>query len=156
MFHLFKNIVFLTWLLGMFASLSIGLTWWSFQLTANVAQLTADATATAIKHRKEITKAVAKTTAKARLKRALVMVPLAGIAAGAYFEEQDYQEWVKQNPSGNRQNYACEVAALTAEVIHELLQEIPKNLIHSKERLNDQIPKCHTVNKSIPQNQPSS
>ena len=156
MFHLFKNIVFLTWLLGMFASLSIGLTWWSFQLTANVAQLTADATETAIKHRKEITKAVAKTKAKARLKRALVMVPLAGIAAGAYFEEQDYQEWVKQNPSGNRQNYACEVAALTAEVIHELLQEIPKNLIDSKERLNDQIPKCHTVNKSIPQNQPSS
>ena len=156
MFHLFKNIVFLTWLLGMLASLSIGLTWWSFQLTANVAQLTADATATAIKHRKEITKAVAKTKAKARLKRALVMVPLAGIAAGAYFEEQDYQEWIKQNPSGNRQNYACEVAALTAEVIHELLQEIPKNLIDSKARLNDQIPKCHTVNKSTPQNQPSS
>ena len=95
MFGLFKNIVFLAWLLGALASLSIGLTWWSLQLTASVARLTTEATATALKHRKEISRAVAKTKAKARLKQTLVMVPIAGIAAAAYFEEQDYQEMVK-------------------------------------------------------------
>ena len=107
--------------------------------------MTAEATATALKHRKEIAKAVARTKAKARLKRALVMVPIAGIAAGAYFEEQDYQEWKQQNPNGNRQNYACEVAALTAEVLDEFLREIPDTLRPSEERLTDQLPKCQTL-----------
>ena len=145
MFGLFKNIVFLLWLIGALASLSIGLTWWSLQLTTSVARLTTEATAAALKHRKEISRVVAKTKAKARLKRALVMVPIAGIAAGAYFEEQDYREWKEQNPNGNRQDYACEVAALTAEILDELLQEIPDNLRPSGERLTDQLPKCHTL-----------
>ena len=145
MFRLFKNVFFLAWLVGALASLSIGLTWCSLQLTTGVARLTVEATATALKHRKEIAKAVARTKAKARLKRALVMVPIAGIAAGAYFEEQDYQEWKQQHPNGNRQDYACEVAALTAEVLDELLREIPDNLRPSEERLTDQLPKCHTL-----------
>ena len=145
MFRLFKNVVFLVWLVGALTSLSIGLTWCSLQLATNVVRLTTEATATALKHRKDISKAVAKTKAKARLKRALVMVPIAGIAAGAYFEEQDYREWKQQNPNGNRQDYACEIAALTAEVLDELLQEIPDNLRPSEERLTDQLPKCHTL-----------
>jgi len=131
--------------MGALASLSIGLTWCSLQLATSVARLTTEATATALKHRKAIAKAVAKTKAKARLKRALVMVPIAGIAAGAYFEEQDYREWKQQNPNGNRQDYACEVAALTAEILDELLQEIPDNLKPSGEHLTDQLPKCHTI-----------
>ena len=142
MFGLFKNIVFLAWLLGALASLSIGLTWWSLQLTASVARLTTEATVIALKHRKEISRAVAKTKAKARLKQTLVMVPIAGIAAGAYFEEQDYQEWKQQNPNGNRKDYACEVAALTTEILDELLQDIPDNLRPSERQLTDQLPKC--------------
>ena len=145
MFRLFKNVVFLMWLIGALVSLSIGLTWCSLQLATSVVRLTTEATATALKHRKEISKAVAKTKAKARLKRALVMVPIAGIAAGAYFEEQDYREWKQQNPNGNRQDYACKVAALTAEILDELLQEIPDNLRPSRQRLTDQLPKCHTL-----------
>ena len=150
MFRLFKNVVFLVWLVGALASLSIGLTWCSLQLATSVARLTTEATATALKHRKEISKAVAKTKAKARLKRVLVMVPIVGIGAGAYFEEQDYQEWKHQNPNGKRQDYACEVAALTAEVLDELSREMPDNLRPSKERLTDQFPKCHTLESFNP------
>ena len=135
----------MAWLVGMLASLAIGLTWWSFQLTASVARLTAEATTTALKHRKEIAKVAAKTKAKARLKRALVMVPIAGIAAGAYFEKQDYQEWKQRNPNGNRQDYACEVAALTTEILDELLQDIPDKLRPSERQLTDQLPKCHIL-----------
>jgi len=46
MFRLFKNVVFLAWLVGALASLSIGLTWCSLQLATGVARLTAEATAT--------------------------------------------------------------------------------------------------------------
>ena len=145
MFGLFKNIVFLAWLLGALASLSIGLTWWSLQLTASVARLTTEATATALKHRKEISRAIAKTKAKARLKRTLVMVPIAGIAAAAYFEEQDYQEWKQQNPNGNRQDYACEIAVLSAEVLDESLREILDRLRPSEKRLTDHITECNTL-----------
>ena len=145
MFGLFKNIVFLAWLLGALASLSIGLAWWSLQLTASVARLTTEATATALKHRKEISRAIAKTKAKARLKRTLVMVPIAGIAAAAYFEEQDYQEWKQQNPNGNRQDYACEIAVLSAEVLDESLREILDRLRPSEKRLTDHITECNTL-----------
>ena len=145
MFRLFKNVVFLAWLVGALASLSIGLTWCSLQLTTGVARLTAEATATALKHRKEIAKAVARTNAKARLKRALVMVPIAGIAAGVYFEEQDYQEWKQQNPNGNRKDYACEIAVFSAEVLDDSLREILGQLRPSEERLTDHITKCNTL-----------
>ena len=144
MFGLFKNIVFLAWLLGALASLSIGLAWWSLQLTASVARLTTEATATALKHRKEISRAVAKTKAKARLKQTLVMVPIAGIAAAAYFEEQDYQEWKQQNPNGNRHDYACEIAVFSAEVLDDSLREILGRLSPFEERLTDHIAKCNT------------
>ena len=142
MFRLFKNIVFLVWLVGALTSLSIGLAWCSLQLTTGIARLTAEATATALKHRKEIANTVAKTKAKARLRRVLVMVPIAGIAAGVYFEEQDYQEWKHQNPNRNRQDYACEVAAFTAEALEELLQETPDTLIPSQDRLTGQLSNC--------------
>ena len=145
MFRLFKNVVFLVWLVGALASLSMSLTWYSLQLTTGIARLTAEAAETALKHRKEIAKAVGRTKAKARLKRALVMVPVAGIAAGVYFEEQDYQDWKQQNPNRNRQDYACEVAALTAAVLDEFLQEIPDNLIPSEGPLTGQLPKCGTL-----------
>ena len=145
MFGLFKNVVFLVWLLGALASLSIGLTWWSLQLTASVARLTTEATATVLKHRKEISRAVAKTKAKARLKRTLVMVPIAGIAAAAYFEEQDYQEWKQQNPNGNRKDYACEIAVFSAEILDDSLREILGQLRPSEERLTDHITKCNTL-----------
>ena len=135
MFRLFKNAVFLVWLVGALASLSIGLTWWSFQLTTGIARLTGEAAATGIKHRKEIAKTLARAKAQARLQRALVMVPIVGIAAGVYFEEQDYQEWKQQYPNSSRQDYACEVAALMGEVLGELLQELPETLISSKEQL---------------------
>ena len=145
MFRLFKNVVFLAWLVGALASLSIGLTWCSLQLTTGVARLTAEATATALKHRKEIAKAVARTNAKARLKRALVMVPIAGIAVAAYFEEQDYQEWKQENPNGNRQDYACEIAVFSAEVLDDSLREILDQLRPSRTQLTNHTTKCKTL-----------
>ena len=106
MFFVFKNIIFLGWLCGVLASLSIGLALWSVQLTANVGILTTEAAVKAVKHRKELSKVLA----KARLRRAIVMMPVAGIGMGVYFEEQDYQEWRLDNPNGSRQDYVCEVA----------------------------------------------
>ena len=145
MFRLFKNVVFLVWLVGALTSLSIGLTWCSLQLATNVVRLTTEATATALKHRKDISKAVAKTKAKARLKRALVMVPIAGIAVAAYFEEQDYQEWKQENPNGNRQDYACEIAVFSAEVLDDSLREILDQLRPYEKQLTDHTTKCRTL-----------
>ena len=145
MFALFKNIVFLAWLVGALVSLSIGLTWWSIHLTASVARVTSEAAAAAVKHRKEVARAVSKTKAKARLKQALVMLPVVGLAAGAYFEEQDYREWKQQNPDGNRRDYACEVAAFTTEVLDEILHDLPEGMMLSGEVLGRQLPNCHIL-----------
>jgi len=42
-----------------------------------------------------------------------------------YFEERDYKEWLAENPDGTRERYAYEIAAITAEVMDEVLQELP-------------------------------
>ena len=142
MFTLLKNTIFVVWLIGALASISIGMAIFTFQATATVARLSAEAATTTIKHRKEIAKAVTKVKAKARLKRIITMVPLAGLAAGAYFEEQEYEEWLEDNPDGSRQEYLCEVTVLSSEVLDEVLIGLPELIRPSKSAVTDMMPKC--------------
>lgn len=80
--------------------------------------------------------------AKARLRRAVVTIPLAGVAAIGYFEEQDYQEWLQEHPDGTRRKYACEVASLTAEIAGEVLQDLPERLRPGPEAVLGYVPEC--------------
>ena len=93
MLSLFKNTVFLIWLLCSLASITIFTSIWALQKTFIVAKLSAEITSNTIKHRKEIIKTISKIKAKARLKRIITMLPIAGAAAGIYFEESEFQEW---------------------------------------------------------------
>ncbi len=73
---------------------------------------------------------------------AIGVVPIAGIGAIAYFEEQDFREWKEQNADGTRQQYACLVASLTAEVIDEVLLELPEMVRPSASNVMTQMPEC--------------
>lgn len=126
LFGLFRTTVFLGWLAVMLATTTIAAGVWALQMSATVATMSAQAVATAVAHRKQLAKAVARTRAKARLRRAVVAVPVLGGAALAYFEERDYRDWLEENPGGTRQRYACEVAALSAAVMDDVLQELPE------------------------------
>ena len=70
------------------------------------------------------------------------MVPLAGLAAGVYFEEQEYEEWLEDNPDGSRQEYLCEVTVLSSEVLDEVLIGLPELIRPSKSAVTDMMPKC--------------
>jgi|TARA_B100000767_G_C19306022_1_gene345541 hypothetical protein len=142
MFSFLKSVVFLAWLSTTLAALSIGMAVWSFQLSVGVAKLSAEAAATAIRHRKEVLRTVARVKAKARLQRTVAMIPIAGIAAGAYFEEQEFQEWLVENPDGTRQEYACGLAIVTAEVMDEVLQALPDKVRPSPQWISEQVPEC--------------
>lgn len=137
-FGVFRSVVFLVWLSAALASTAIAASIWALQMTSAVAAMSAKAVATGIAHRQQLAKAVA----KARLRRAIVAVPIAGIGAIAYFEEQDFREWLEENPEGTRQAYACEVAALTAEVIDEVLQDLPEIARPAPETVLDYMPEC--------------
>lgn len=141
-FRLFRNVVFLIWLSIALATTAIAASVWALKMTATVATMSAKAAQTAIAHRKQLTKAVAKTKAKARLRRAVVAIPIAGIGATTYFEEQDYQEWKLQNPEGNRKEYACEIAGLTVEVMDDVLQGFPELVRPTPETLRGYLPTC--------------
>ena len=104
-------------------AISLGV--WSLKLVSQVAELTSTLTATVAASRVSQSKAVAKAKAKARLRRLIAVTPVVGIAAMGYFEEQDFQDWLIENPSGTRTQYACEVAQLSAEVIDEVLHDLP-------------------------------
>lgn len=134
---LLKNTTFLLLLcLSLLVStVSIGVK--AAALSASVASLTA----TTLAHRGQIRKAVARTKAKARLRRIATAVPLLGIAAAAAFERQDFIEWKDENAEGTKAEYACEVATDSAEVIDDVLVELPEKVRPSKDLLLSYLPK---------------
>jgi hypothetical protein len=72
----------------------------------------------------------------------MTMIPVAGLAAGAYFEEQEYREWLAENPDGSRSDYVCKMSEITLEVLDEILLDFPKSIAPSENSLNSMIPKC--------------
>ena len=141
-FTFFRNTVFLAVLCVSLATTAVSMGVWAVSLTAQVTTMTASAAATAIAHRKAIAAAVVRTKAKARLRRALVVLPIAGIAAAAAFEREDYLEWKEDNPEGDIEAYGCELSAVSAEVIDDVLQDLPETVRPSRGWLLARVPGC--------------
>lgn len=108
--------------------MSLALGAWSFFLTRQVATLSATITSNAIAHRHALMRAVSEAKAKARIRRLIAAIPLVGIGTLAYFEEQDYREWLEDNPEGTLNEYTCELSAISATLIDEVLQELPEEV----------------------------
>ena len=142
MLSLFKNTVFLIWLLCSLASITVFTSIWALQKTFMVAKLSAEITSNTIKHRKEIKKTITKIKAKARLKRIITMLPIAGAAAGIYFEESEFQEWLIDNPNGKRSDYLCEIAEITSEIIDEVIDALPQSIKSGENLLKAMTPEC--------------
>ena len=142
MLSLFKNTVFVIWLLCSLATITVFSSIWALQKTFMVAKLSAEITSNTIKHRKEIKKTITKIKAKARLKRIITMLPIAGTAAGIYFEESEFQEWLIDNPNGKRSDYLCEIAEITSEIIDEVIDALPQSIKSGEKLLKAITPEC--------------
>ena len=118
------------------STISFGI--WALSLSAKLVS----ATATAALHKKQLAKAVSKERAKARLKRMIVAVPVVGTGAAIGFEANDLSTWLKQNPDKTADDYGCEVAVSSAEVIDEILLELPNIIRPSKDFVMGELPVC--------------
>lgn len=94
------------------------------------------------KARVEKNKTIAKTKAKARIRRAVIAVPLVGIAAATWFEKTDFDEWQVDNPGKNKNDYLCEISTISAEIVDEVLQELPSELRPGEGAAVAQLPRC--------------
>ena len=145
MFRVFKwlrNTVVLMWLCAALLFSTVALAVQAVTLTAQVATVTASASAAALSHRKDLARAIARTKAKARLRRMLVAVPVVGAGAAVAFETQDFRDWQVDNPDGTFADYSCEVATLSAEVVDEVLQDLPDGFRPSRDMVLNQLPDC--------------
>ena len=88
-------------------------------LRTNLSSATTDLAQTRRNTTRVVATAVARERAKARLRRMVVAVPAVGSLLAAYYVEVEYQEWLEENPGGDRTRYACEVAQSTSEIIQE-------------------------------------
>ena len=145
MLSLFRNTVFMIWLLCSLASITVFSSIWALQKTFMVAKLSAEITSNTIKHRKEIKKTITKIKAKARLKRIITMLPIAGTAAGIYFEESEFQEWLIDNPNGKRSDYLCEIAEITSEIIDDVIDDLPQSIKSGENLLKAITPECTKI-----------
>jgi hypothetical protein len=125
LFKLVRTTAFLVVLCVSLATTAVSLGVWAVSLTAQVSTMTASAAAAAIAHRKAIAAAVLRTKAKARLRRALVVVPVAGIAAAIAFEREDYLEWKQDNPHGDLEAYALAPARMCCRTCRGELRRKP-------------------------------
>ncbi|MEM7302712.1 MAG: hypothetical protein AAF468_16670 [Pseudomonadota bacterium] len=96
----------------------------------------------AVERKKAVAKAVVRTKAKGRLRRAVVAVPLLGLAAAAAFEHSDFKVWQADNPEGDLAAYGCDVATNSAIVIDDVLQELPESVRPSRNLVLAQLPTC--------------
>ena len=145
MLSLFKNTVFVIWLLCSLASITVFSSIWALQKTFMVAKLSAEITSNTFKHRKEIKNTISKIKAKARLKRIITMLPIAGAAAGIYFEESEFQEWLIDNPNGKRSDYLCEIAEITSEIIDDVIDDLPQSIKSGENLLKAITPGCTKI-----------
>ena len=155
---MFRNSILIIWICSTLAVSAVGVGVWAIQQTLRVASLTADLASsvselasTKAAHQKALSEQKAKLKAKARLRRGLVAVPLVGTGLILYFEEQDFQEWLDENPDGNRTEYACEVATYSAELVDEIVAEtleaaqgLPKSVRPNSETVKSwlEVPRC--------------
>lgn len=58
----------------------------------------------------------------------MAAVPFAGPAAVGYLEERDCRAWLAAHPGSTSADYFCDIAEATAEVVDEMLVDLPKNL----------------------------
>ena len=142
LFGWLRTVSFLVMLCVTLATTTISLGIWAISLTAQVTTMSVSAAAAAIANRKAIAAAIVRTKAKARLRRAMVALPIAGVAAAIAFERQDYLDWKEENPDGDAKDYGCEVSSVSAEVIDDVLQELPGQVRPSRDWLLSQMPDC--------------
>ena len=145
-FRLFRSAIFLFVLavgLGLaFLQTSLSLA----SATAQIATLSANAATAAALHKKQMAKAISKEKAKARLKRLIVAVPLLGTGAALAFEANDLKVWLGENPDKAPTDYGCEVASSSAEVMDEVLAELPEKFHPSSDLIMSRMPECNQPN----------
>ena len=142
-FRLFRSAIFLFLLT---VGLGVALLQTSLSLasaTAQVATLSSNAATAAALHKKQLAKAISKEKAKARLKRLIVAVPLLGTGAAVAFEGNDLKVWLEENPDKSATDYGCEVASSSAEVMDEVLAELPEKFRPSNDLIMSRMPECN-------------
>ena len=111
--------------------------------TAQIVSLSANAATAATLHKKQMAKAISKEKAKARLKRLIVAVPLVGTGAALAFEANDLKVWREENPDKSPRDYGCGVAYASADVMDEVLAELPERFRPSSDLIMSRMPECN-------------
>lgn len=129
-----RGVVLATLLISLtLSTVSAGI--WALSLSAQLA-------AAGVAHAAAMSKAVAREKAKGRLKRVVVAVPGVGLLAAGGFEAYEYNQWQEENPDKGATDYGCEVAQTSAEVMDEVLLELPENLRPSAAWIQGRLPTC--------------
>jgi hypothetical protein len=138
LFRWVRSTVIQLWLCAALAVSAVTLGVHALTLSAQVAAMSASASAAAMRHRKEMARA----KAKARLRRLVVAVPFVGGGAVLAFETQEFRAWQDTNPEGTFGDYSCEVAELSAQVVDEVLRDLPDRMRPSRDMVLNQLSDC--------------
>ena len=72
-----------------------------------------------LKHKRDVAKTKLKARSKAKIQRVVSVIPVAGLAAFAVFENMEFEDWKKDYPEGSFEEYTRQ----TSEAMQTLLEE---------------------------------
>ena len=175
LFRIFKSTIFLGFLCMTLAVSTAGFFLNGVHLAAKVATVTAGAAAAALRHKEEMAAAIAahrkdkaktvartkaRERARARVRRFVIagaaVIPAAGIVAApgiaGYFETADFEDWKRDNPEGTFSDYACEAGKMSAEMVDDVLLELPDMIRPSPDAVRSKMPQCGVPEEEQPWN----
>ena len=138
--RLLKNTMFTIVLLITLTISTAGLVLKTLSIKAQMTVATAHVAKSAVNNRKEIAAAVVRVKVEARLRRIVEALPFVGVAAVVAFEKRDYESWQIDNPNRTLACYSCETATIGAEILDEVLAELPEKIRPSKDNVLSLLP----------------
>ena len=72
-----------------------------------------------LKHKRDVAKVKLKARSKAKIQRVVSVIPIAGLAAFAVFENMEFEDWKKDYPEGSFEEYTWQ----TTEAMQALLED---------------------------------
>jgi len=79
------------------------------------------------KHKKDVAKVKHQGRIRSRTQRSLALLPLVGVAANAWLEKKEYEEWKLDNPNKSLKEYTQQTALETKEHLNELITEFKED-----------------------------
>ena len=100
-----------------------------------------------LKNKRDVAKIKLKARSKAKIQRVVSVIPVAGLAAFAVFENMEFEDWKKDYPEGSFEEYSRQTTEAMQTLLEEEYHDFSENYGALFEALPNQLSQSTMKNK---------